>query len=143
MTYHFGGLGTSDCELEISIFLPVAEEERELGKEAIVGFSGGGDGLWAGVATQFAFLLFGSADELLPVGKLAWVFELRLCVSFGKAEEGWNSEPTTCALRLCSSLSSEKLKSAMSVRLQAQVALNVKAAAVGRSRQSRQERAVE
>jgi len=34
--YHLSSLGAANSELEICVLLPVSEEERELGQEAVV-----------------------------------------------------------------------------------------------------------
>lgn len=48
--YHFGRLGARDVEFEISILLPVAEQQRKLEEESIVCGAKGGQGLWARVS---------------------------------------------------------------------------------------------
>lgn len=54
-TNHFSSLCSGDGKFKIRIFLPVSKEQRELGKEAIIYFTGGGDGLRAGVSIEAAF----------------------------------------------------------------------------------------
>lgn len=44
--YHFSGLGPSYGKFEVGIFLPIAEKQREFGKEAIVCVSRSGYSLW-------------------------------------------------------------------------------------------------
>lgn len=46
VSHHLSGLSTANRELEIGIFLPVAEEEREAGEESVVCVSGCGNRLW-------------------------------------------------------------------------------------------------
>lgn len=52
--YHFCSFGTSDGELKVGIFLPVSEQEWELGQEAIVGVPDGVNGLGVRVAINTA-----------------------------------------------------------------------------------------
>lgn len=53
--HHLGRLGAADGELEIGIFLPVSEEEREFGEEAVVDVADELNGRRAGVAGDTAF----------------------------------------------------------------------------------------
>lgn len=64
---HLCSFRACDVEFEVGVLLPVSEEERELGKEAIVGVSEGREGLRARAAVQAAFKRLSSVDELLPV----------------------------------------------------------------------------
>lgn len=69
-------LCTGNVELKIGIFLPEAEEERELSKESIEDRAIGGDCLWARVAVQTALLLLSERDGLLPCLELVRHSEL-------------------------------------------------------------------
>ena len=53
--HHLGSLGTCDGEFEVCIFLPVAEEEWEFDKEAVVDVADSSDGMRAGVSVDAAF----------------------------------------------------------------------------------------
>jgi hypothetical protein len=53
-------------ELFVCVALPIHEEQRELGEEAIVDVAKGGDGLRTGVAIKAAFERFYSPDEDVP-----------------------------------------------------------------------------
>jgi hypothetical protein len=84
-TYHFGGLGARNVELEVRILLPVAEEQRKLEEEAIVRVAEGRQGLGTRVAVESAFQALAGADQLLPVlevvgvGILSARYEVSFC----------------------------------------------------------------
>ena len=65
-THHVGSFGACDRKFEVGILLPIAEEERKLGKEPVVNISNGGYGLGAGVAIDAALKRFAGAHKLLP-----------------------------------------------------------------------------
>lgn len=64
-THHLCGFGAGDIELLIGILLPVAEQKRELEKEAVVSVAEGRNSLGARVPIQRAVHLT-RADKLLP-----------------------------------------------------------------------------
>lgn len=55
MSHHLSRLGSGDVELHVGIFLPVAEEERKLEEETIVGIAERGQRLGARVAIETSF----------------------------------------------------------------------------------------
>lgn len=61
-TYHLGRLSAANGELDIGIFLPVSEEERELCEEAVVDVANQLDGRRAGVARDAAFEVLRASD---------------------------------------------------------------------------------
>lgn len=65
--YHFGRLGTRDVEFEISILLPVTEQQGELEEESIVCGAEGSQSLRARVSVETAFESFAGAYQFLPV----------------------------------------------------------------------------
>ncbi len=66
LVHHLGRFGSGDVEFEVGVLLPVAEEERELEQEAVVGVAQGGQGLRAGVAAQAAVEGLACPDQLFP-----------------------------------------------------------------------------
>lgn len=76
-THHLCGLGAGYLKLEVGVFLPVSEEERELGEKAVVGVAGGCNSLGTGVAVQATLLRLEGCDQLLPVLELLWLRGLR------------------------------------------------------------------
>lgn len=62
----FGGLWASDPELEIGVLLPEAEEERELGEEAVVHVAYELDGGRARIARNASLEVRSAMDERLP-----------------------------------------------------------------------------
>lgn len=63
---HLSGLWARDVELEVGIFLPVAEEKGKLEEEAVVGIAQGSQGAGARVSVQTTLEGLAGADELLP-----------------------------------------------------------------------------
>lgn len=53
--YKFSSLCSSYRKLQVRIFLPVPEEQRELCEETIINLSCGSDGLWVGVPVESSF----------------------------------------------------------------------------------------
>ena len=76
IAYQLGSLSPRDGEFKICIFLPVTKKQRELGEETIVDVSSSRDGLGAGVAVETSLERFCGTDELFPVFKAIWFFEL-------------------------------------------------------------------
>ena len=60
-THHLCSFCARDRELHVGIFLPISEEEREFGEEAIVGMACGGDGLGVRVTIDATFERFCAA----------------------------------------------------------------------------------
>lgn len=74
--YHVRSLGAGDGKLQVGIFLPITEQQRELGQEAVVNIAHGGDGLGVGVAVDSALERFASANQFLPGFEVIRVIEL-------------------------------------------------------------------
>lgn len=70
---HFGRLWARDVELEVGIFLPVAEKQWELEKESVVGVAQSGQGLWTGITIQAALEALAGTHKLLPSFEAVWV----------------------------------------------------------------------
>jgi hypothetical protein len=89
-TYHLGRLSAANGELQVGVFLPVAEEERELGEEAVVDVADELDGRRAGVARDAAFEVLRAGDQRLPLVEFILVLDLKLVSNcapcFGKLE---------------------------------------------------------
>lgn len=75
-SYHLCGFGSCDGKLQIGIFLPISEEERELCEEAIISVSCSGNCLWARVAIETTFESLSRAHEFLPIFKVIRVLKL-------------------------------------------------------------------
>jgi hypothetical protein len=75
-TYHIRSFGSGDGEFQIGIFLPVSEQQRELGQEPVVDVAHCGYRLRVGVAVDASFEGLGSANEPLPGLKIIRVVEL-------------------------------------------------------------------
>lgn len=76
-----GRFGSRDIKLEIGIFLPVAEEQRKLEKESVVGVAKRRKRLRTGVAVQTTVKGFARLDEVFPVFETVRVGFLRENVS--------------------------------------------------------------
>lgn len=74
---HLRRLSTAYRELEIGIFLPVSEEERELPEEAVVHVAHQLNSRRARVACDAALEIRGASDERLPSLEVVFVFYLR------------------------------------------------------------------
>lgn len=90
---HLGRLGAANGELEVGILLPVSEEERELGQEAVVHVAHQFDGGWAGVAGDAALEVRGASDERFPSLKVVFVLYLQHGLAFGCGQAGQYSRP--------------------------------------------------
>lgn len=66
LVYHLCGLRARDVELEIRIFLPVSEEERELEQEPVVCVAQGCKSLGTGVSVQAALEAFACTNQFFP-----------------------------------------------------------------------------
>jgi hypothetical protein len=75
-THHLGRLGAADGKFEVGVLLPVPEEERELGEEAVVGIADQLDGRGTRVARNAALELGRAGDEGLPALELVFVLNL-------------------------------------------------------------------
>lgn len=75
--YHLCRFSASYREFQISILLPVAEEQRKLGEEAIIGVTRSGDGLRVGVAVDATFKGLCSANQFLPSFEIVGIVKLR------------------------------------------------------------------
>jgi hypothetical protein len=73
---HLSSLGAADGELQIGILLPVSEEERELGKEAVVDIANQFDSGWARVAGDAALELRGARDKRFPLLEVVFILYL-------------------------------------------------------------------
>lgn len=65
-THHFCSLGAGNGEFQVGILLPVAEEEREFGKEAVVGLAEGSDGMRTGIPVDTTLERLNRPNEFLP-----------------------------------------------------------------------------
>jgi hypothetical protein len=73
---HLSSLGTANGELQVGILLPVAEEQRELGEEAVVDVANQFDGGWVRIAGDAAFELRGTSDERFPLLEVVFILDL-------------------------------------------------------------------
>jgi hypothetical protein len=75
-THHLRRLRTANRELEIGVFLPVSEEEREFSEEAVIDVAHELDGRRTGVSSYAALELGGARNESFPSLKLIFVLYL-------------------------------------------------------------------
>jgi hypothetical protein len=75
--YHLSSFCSGNGELQVCIFLPVPEEERELGKESIVDFASRRDGLGTGISIETTLQAFSCAHEGFPCLEVIGTLELR------------------------------------------------------------------
>ena len=73
---HLRSLGTANRELQVGILLPVSEEERDLGEEAVVDVANQLDGGWARVARNAAFEVRGASNERFPPLEVVFILNL-------------------------------------------------------------------
>ena len=74
--YHFCRFGSCYRELKFRIFLPITEEQWELGQEAVVDISCCSYGLWTRIPVYAPLERLGCADKFLPDLEIIWVFKL-------------------------------------------------------------------
>ena len=74
--HHLRCFRSSDRELQIGIFLPVSEQEREFCEEAVIVVADGVDSLRVGVAIDTTLKHLGGTDKLLPSLKVVGVIDL-------------------------------------------------------------------
>lgn len=76
-THHLCSFCAGDRELHVGIFLPVSEEERKLGEEAIVGMACGSDGLGVRVTVDATLKRLCAAHEFLPSFEVIGIIGLK------------------------------------------------------------------
>jgi hypothetical protein len=73
---HLSSLGTTNGELQVGILLPVSEEQREFGEEAVVDVANQFDGGWIRIAGDTALELRGTSNERFPFLEVVFILDL-------------------------------------------------------------------
>lgn len=76
MPYHICCFRTGNGKFQVGVLLPISKQQGELGQEAVVDISYGGDSLRVGVAIDSSFEGLGATNQSFPGLEVIGVIEL-------------------------------------------------------------------
>lgn len=91
--HHVCSFTPGDREFQIGIFLPVSEQQRELGEKPIIGMAHCGDCLRVGVPVDTTFECLCASNEPFPGLEIIRIIELESPVSFGRRHSSRRAIP--------------------------------------------------